>query len=33
MKNHPLDLTYMGVAAIWENDLGKLSLFSVPSCV
>jgi hypothetical protein len=23
MVQHPLDLSYMGVHAIWTNDLGK----------
>lgn len=25
MKLHPLDLTYMGVASIWGNDLGMFT--------
>lgn len=24
---HPLDLSYLGVATVWMNDLGKLRLF------
>lgn len=28
---HPLDLSYLGVATVWMNDLGKLRLiYSVP---
>lgn len=26
MMAHPLDLSYLGVATIWMNDLGKLQL-------
>lgn len=33
MKLHPLDLSYMGVATIWANDLGSWLCFGVVSAL